>query len=188
MKLTIVAGLALICAASAFAQNTPSLKDTLLWMRNTLDSGAGSLYMSQKDGSTEKREWTMPGAQSCDVGFSYQTGILTPNSFGIIKNPTYKLVEKLNLKDIDPTTISSGKPPSDGGLADIIGPYVIFSATTRDSAKVISGVATLYPAPVTEEPFTGDSLIFEMPYPYSDRFTKAFKHAVMLCGGKPSIF
>ncbi len=50
-------------ASSTLAQDSVSLKDTLAWMQNTLDSGAGSLYMSQKDGSTEKREVTLPGCE-----------------------------------------------------------------------------------------------------------------------------
>jgi hypothetical protein len=46
-------------------------------------------------------------------------------------------------------------------------------------------VRDLLPTPQT---FTSDSLTFELPYPYADRFTKALKHAIVLCGGKPSSF
>lgn len=181
----VIAGLILVCAATyALAQDTPTLKDTLAWMQNTLDSGAGSLYMNQKDGSTEKRELTMPDANSCEVSFQYQTGLLANHSYGIITKPTFKLIEKFNFKDIDPTTITGGKPTKDGKPADMIGPYVIFVATTRDNAKLISNINT---SP-TAQAFTSDSLTFELPYPYADRFTKAFKHAVALCGGKASSF
>jgi hypothetical protein len=182
MKL-IIAGVILMCATYAFAQDTPTLKETLEWVQNTLDSGAGSLYMSQKDGSTEKRELTMPDAKSCAVSFQYQTGLLENYSYGVIKQPTFKLVEKFNFKDIDPTTIESGKPTKDGKPADIMGPYVIFNATTRNNAKLISNYST-----TTTQTFTSDSLTFELPYPYADRFTKAFSHAVALCGGKASSF
>jgi hypothetical protein len=183
------AALFLVSSSAALAQDTVSLKDTLQWMQNTLDSGAGSLYMSQKDGSTEKREVTMPDAKSCEISFQYQTGPAEKFSYGIITKPTFKLVEKLNFKDIDPTTIVVGKPTKDGKPADIMGPFVIFFATTRDNAKLISNFTTLYPVPVTQEPsFTSDSLTFELPYPYAARFTKAFKHAVTLCGGKASSF
>jgi hypothetical protein len=185
MKL-VIAGVILVCAATcALAQDTPTLKETMDWMQNTLDSGAGSLYMSQKDGSTEKREVTLPDAKSCEVSFQYQTGLLANYSYGIITKPTFKLLEKLNFKDIDPTTIQSGKPTKDGKPADIIGPYVIFFATTRDNAKLISNIRDLLPTPQT---FTSDLLTFSLPYPYADRFTKAFKHAVALCGGKASSF
>lgn len=105
---------------STLAQDTVSLKDTLQWMQNTLDSGGGSLYMLQKDGSTEKREVTMPDARSCEVSFQYQTGPDEKNSYGIITKPTFKLLEKFNFKDIDPTTIQSGKPTKDGKPADIL--------------------------------------------------------------------
>lgn len=172
-------------ASSTLAQDSVSLKDTLAWMQNTLDSGAGSLYMSQKDGSTEKREVTLQDTKSCEVSFQYQTGLLANFSYGIITKPTFKLVEKFNFRDIDPTTVQSGKPTKGGKPADTIGPYVIFFATTRDNAKLISNVRDLLPTP---QIFTSDSLTFELPYPYADRFTKAFKHAVALCGGKASSF
>jgi hypothetical protein len=184
MKL-VIAGLILCAASYALAQDTPTLRETLEWMQNTLDSGAGSLYMSQKDGSTEKREMTLPDAKSCEVSFQYQTGLLANYSYGIITKPTFKLTEKFNFKDIDPSTIESGKPTKDGKPADIIGPYVIFVATTRDNAKLIFNVRDLLPTPQT---FSSDSLTFSLPYPYADRFTKAFKHAVALCGGKASSF
>jgi hypothetical protein len=182
----IIAGVILVSVATyAFAQqDTPTLKETLEWMQNTLDSGAGSLYMSQKDGSTEKREVTLPDAKSCEVSFQYQTGLLENYSYGIIKKPTFKVMERFNFKDIDPTTIESGEPTKDGKPADIIGSYVIFNATTRDNAKLISNNN----GTTTTQTFTSDSLIFELPYPYADRFTKAFKHAVTLCGGKASSF
>jgi hypothetical protein len=182
----VIAGVILLCVALfAFTQDTPTLKETLEWMQNTLDSGAGSLYMHQKDGSTEKREVTLPDATSCEVSFQYQTGLLENYSYGVIKKPTFKLIEKFNFKDIDPTTIKSGEPTKDGRPADTIGPYVIFVAMTRDNAKLISNVRDLLPTPQT---FTSDVLMFSLPYPYADRFTKAFTHAVALCGGKASSF
>ena len=190
MKL-VIAGLVLVCAATyTLAEGTPTLKETLEWMQNTLESGSGSLYMNQKDGSTQKRELTLPDAKSCEISFQYQTGPVENDSFGIITKPTFKLIEKLNFKDIDPTTIQSGKPAhtrAGDQPADILGPYVIFFATTRDNAKLISNVSTTYPVPITQT-FASDSLTFQIPYPYADRFTKAFKHAVALCGGKASSF
>jgi hypothetical protein len=185
-------GLVLACALRVFAQDTPSLKDTLQWMQNTLESGAGSLYISTgKDGSVEKRELKMPDAKSCAVSFAYQTGPLEKNSYGIIDKPTLQQLEKFNLKDIDPTTIEAGKPihTKDGDKpADAMGPYVSFSAITRDNAKLISAFMTLHPALGAQESYTTEALIFELPYPYATRFTRAFKHAVLLCGGKPSSF
>ena len=133
----------------------------------------------------------MPDAKSCSVSFAYQTGPLEKNSYKIIDKPAFQLLEKFNLKDIDPKTIEAGKPlhANAGDMpADTMGPYAAFSATTRDNAKVISNFTILNPT-VTQGPsYTSDSLIFNLPYPYAARFTKAFKHAVTLCGGKPSSF
>jgi hypothetical protein len=191
LSLTTI-GLILTFALRVPGQDTPSLKDTLQWMQNTLDSGAGSLYINTgKDGSVEKRELTMPDAKSCVVSFAYQTGPLEKNSYGIIDKPKFQQLEKFNLKDIDPTTVEAGKPihtKAGDKPADAMGPYVSFSATTRDNAKLISAFMTLHPAPGAQESYTTESLIFELPYPYATRFTKAFKHAVLLCGGKPSSF
>lgn len=189
MKKALVA--IVLLAVPSVAQE-PSLKDTLQWMQNTLDSDAGSLYISTgNDGSVEKRELKMPEAKTCAVGFAYQTGPLEKNSYGIIDRPTFQVLERFNLKDIDPTTVESGKPVHTNAgdkPADIVGPYVVFSATMRDNAKLISNFMTLHPASGAQESFASDSLTFELPYPYSARFTKAFKHAVALCGGKPSSF
>ena len=184
----VIVGLILLCASThTLAQDKPTLKETLEWMQNTLDSDSGSLYMSQKDGTTEKREVRLPDAKSCEVSFQYQTGPLENYSYGVIAKPSFKLIEKFNFKDIDPTTIQSGKPTKDGKPADIVGAYVFFSATTRDNAKLISNVRSVPPTEQTFT-FTSDTLTFELPYPYANRFTKAFKHAVALCGGKASSF
>lgn len=165
----------------------PSLKETLQWMQNTLASGAGDLYISTgKDGAVEKREWKLPEAETCEVSFIYQTGPLEKSSYGVIAKPTFKLVEKFNLKDIDPTTIEVGQPTADGKPADMVGPFVIFLATTRNNAELISATTGVDPDSLFH--YSTESLSFALPYPYSGRFTKAFRHAVALCGGRPSAF
>lgn len=183
MRFTIAGlALALCCACSVFAQGTPSLKDTLQWIHNTLESGAGSLYMSiGNDGEIEKRELTMVTAETCEVTFQYQTGPLEKNSFGVIATPTFQLVQKFNFRDIDPTIITAGKASKDGKPADTLGPYVIFTATARNNIKAIQNRSS-------GTDYTSDSLTFQLPYPYANRFTKAFKNAVVLCGGKASSF
>jgi hypothetical protein len=176
-----------VVAAVQAQKEGPTLKETLQWMQNTLASGAGDLYIStSEDGAVEKRELRLPEAETCEVSFTYQTGPLEKYSYGVIAKPTFKLVEKFNLKDIDPTTIEVGQPTKDGKPADIIGPFVIFVATTRNSAELISATSGVHPDSLLR--FSTESLTFSFPYPYSERFTKAFKHGVALCGGRPSAF
>ena len=165
----------------------PTLKETLQWMQNTLASGSADLYISTSDGgAVEKRELRLPAAETCEVSLTYQTGPLEKNSYGVIAKPTFKLTQKFNLKDIDPSKIEAGQPTKDGKPADIVGPFVIFTATATNNAQLISGATGVHPDSLLH--YSTESLTLEIPYPYSERFTKAFKHAVALCGGRRSAF
>jgi len=178
--------LAIATAVQAQKQG-PTLKETLQWMQNTLASGSGDLHVSASDdGSVEKRELRLAEAETCEISFAYQTGPLEKFSYGIISKPAFKLIQKFNLKDIDPTTIEVGQPTRDGKHADMLGPFALFSATTTDNAQLIFATAGVHPDSLLH--YSTESLMFSIPYPYSERFTKAFKHAVALCGGKPSAF
>jgi hypothetical protein len=87
----------------------------------------------------------------------------------------YKSRDWLNLSDIDPNTVSLHKTPQ--------GDYE-FQAKTRNNERTIQHTSE---SSNTLELAT-DSIAFRLDPSYGPRFTKAFKHAVVLCGGKPSIF
>lgn len=159
----------------------PSLKETEHWMQNTLNnSGAGTLYVRNKE-SAEERTWNMPFASSCEVSFEYRTG--DPGVAGFLKRVDYEAIYKFNLKDIDPSSIKLVNAGS-----DIIGPKSIVMVGTKDDANLIT---LEFPRKVRAAdivPIPSNSLLFEFGSPYAKRFVRAFRHAVVLCGGKPSSF
>ena len=85
----------------------------------------------------------------------------------------------INLSDVDPTTIdfavgtsADSVRPARGGI------YSMYTSNERPKFLVTVGGKT-YP-----EQFVA---LF-LANTYGPRFTKAFKHAIGLCGGKPSPF
>jgi hypothetical protein len=163
-------------------QSDPSLKATEQWMQNTLNNADSGALFVQLETRIEKRSWSMPSAVKCDVSFEYQTGeaAAAPGGF---KKVAYDALWKFNLKDIDPTSIQLAHAGS-----DLIGPKSIISIATRDNANLITLEYPLGVSPENGAPTPSDSLVFEFGSPYAERFTKAFKHAVVLCGGKSSTF
>jgi hypothetical protein len=142
----------------------PTLAETLAWMHNTLDSGLGDT--ATKD---EVRQNRMSFA-SCDVTFVYQ----------VVKESktTYRNSNTFNLKGIDPTSITE----TPGGH-DILAKTSIVTFNTTDNSKLIT-----LRLPSDPDGTPTDSLLIDFPSDYATRFVKAFKRAVILCGGKQSNF
>jgi len=170
---TLILAVTLTSLNSGFGQTTdshksistkPTLAATLAWMHNTLDSGLGDTATTD-----EVRQNRMSSA-SCDVTFVYQT----------VKDSktTYRNSNTFNLKSIDSTSIavtSSGH--------DILGKKSIVTFNTTDNAKLIN-----LHIPSDPDGTPTDSLLIELPSDYANRFVKAFRRAVILCGGRPSTF
>lgn len=86
------------------------------------------------------------------------------------------LRETFNLHDIDPQSIKVlDNPPLGGGDRS----QVKFSA--RNNAQALTYTGNIIDKSDNSE-FTVDD------FAYADRFAKAFRHAVEVCGGKPSDF
>jgi S1-C subfamily serine protease len=152
-----------VAAAAQTKQPQPSLKDTLEWMQNTLDEN-GNEYINQEVRSVRLASFT-----ECQVHFSYT---VTRD-----ERETYRMDESFNLADIDPGYVIFHQFPKH----HIREGFGIFGAGVQNDAKKLNTHST------SVGDFTSDGILFDMDADYGVRFTKAFKHAVNLCGGKSSI-
>ena len=117
----------------------------------------------------------MPESNGCQVTFVYEE----------LEGRTadFHSREQVNLGDLDPASIESHDSiPEIGGL-----PVSAVRVQTTDDKQSVDSIAgdwgweTSYRFPTTY-------IIWELPSPYAERFVKALKHAITLCGGKASTF
>ena len=98
-----------------------------------------------------------------------RTFVSAPDAHISVAAP-YEIDEQLKLRDIDPDTLSFQKTPS--------GRYMVTARTTNDELKIDDRV----------HKEKTNSITFDLDPDYGPRFIKAFKRAVILDGGKPSMF
>jgi hypothetical protein len=173
-----------IVVVSAYAQQPPSLKETLEWMHN-FAADNGRQYTGQKN----------PDNGSCEVGIpncEQRKDVTTFDSKGCSATITWSVTlnykdigthtYRVSLKDLDPNSVAWVKdsPFENAVIAD-----------TANSVKKVN-VAFTPPAGVTwdksfDEPQTFVALVFDNG-DHAKRFVTAFKRAIQLCGGKPSLF
>jgi hypothetical protein len=89
------------------------------------------------------------------------------------------LHDTFNLRDIDPNSIQVAKEPE--GSRDYVGVSAQVKLSTRNDLSLLD-----YTGNVTGKTSFDSFNITDSEY--AERFAKAFKHAVELCGGKPSTF
>jgi hypothetical protein len=183
MKRTPLLILAIV-AVTAHAQQPVSLKETLEWMHNfAVDNGRQ--YVGQRNtdnGSCElgtpdcgqRNDVTTFDGQGCSATVKWSVTL----NYKDVGTHTYRF----SLKDLDPKSVVWVKdmPFENAVIAD-----------TANSVKNVNVVFTP-PEGVTwdkslDEPQTFVALVFDNG-DHAKRFVKAFKHAIQLCGGKPSPF
>ena len=147
------------------------LAETLNWMRDSLDTigkdGGGIVGYAGSVTST-----TLIDYSGCKVHFRNTEQRLDPKNPGRL-DTVYSNDMVFNLGDIDPDTILT-EPANDHEQ----GAHSIFSVHTQNNEKRIT----------TSHLDPGDGFGFVLHANYAPRFAKAFKHAVILCGGKASRF
>lgn len=185
MKRTVWLVFAILAATASAQQPAASLKDTLQWMHN-FAADNGYQYTGQKT-------WD---AGPCDVGTpncEQRHDVTTFDSQGCSATVTWSVTlnykdygthtYRFSLKDLDPKSVAYGKDrPFEVGV----------SADTTNSAKKVNAS---FAAPADtgsgkyhdESPQTFVELVFNSQ-DNGKRFAAAFKHAIQLCGGKPSLF
>lgn len=164
LALVMMIAFASVDATAQTKQPQPKLKDTLQWMQSSLD-GYGNEYLARETRSVRVTDFS-----ECQIHFTYTT----------MKEDreTYRMDFFFNLADIDPAYVTFYEFPK-GHIREGFG---VFGAGVQNDAKKIK----VQGPPWANEPLSG--IAFNFDGDYGVRFTKAFKHAVNLCGGKPSIF
>ncbi len=173
-----------ILAVTAHAQQPVSLKETLEWMHN-FAADNGRQYVGQRNTDNGRCELGTPDcerrndvttfdSQGCSATVKWSVTL----SYKDVGTHTYRF----SLKDLDPKSVVWVKdmPFENAVIAD-----------TANSMKKVNVVFTP-PASVTwdkslDEPQTFVALVFDNG-DHAKRFVKAFKHAIQLCGAKPSPF
>jgi len=156
--------------------NASELRDTLQWMYHSLDDAYGhSEYMQDRVKHLVETQMAKP-EDGCQIMLHTWEVSLPEGS----ENPLsdfyagkVKLLSKewnwLNLSYIDPNTVSFQGDE--------------FSAKTTNEEDEISSELDLKMTVIKTKT---NSILFRLDPDYGLRFTKAFKYAVTLCGGKPS--
>ncbi len=163
---------------------TLSLRDTLEWMHNFVADN-GRQYSGQKDPENGPCELSTPNCeQRRDVSTFESQGCAATITWSVTLN--FKVVGthtyRFSLKDLDPKSVAWVK--------DMPFENAVTAATANNAKKV--NVTFTPPAGATwdqslNEPQTFVALVFDNG-DHAQRFVKAFKHAIRLCGGKPSQF
>ncbi|MGB2678826.1 MAG: trypsin-like peptidase domain-containing protein [Candidatus Acidiferrum sp.] len=161
-------------------KTSPEILKTLQWIQNTLKDDEGKTQYLGADGTFANHVNLITELRGCQVTFVYETwkGEVQKG-----EEETFHSREQVNLGDLDPTSITSDdSAPEIGG-----GPVSTVRVHTTDKTKSVNeavGDRGWEPALVIQ---TTD-LLWELPSPYAERFVKALRHAVTLCGGKASTF
>jgi hypothetical protein len=165
---------------TANAQNiaSVSLKDTLEWMHNFSADHATQLTGHGGGGDgickigtpncVERFDSTTFGSQGCSATLTW---LITLDGHEWNKD-----IYQFSLKDLDPESVTFGKS----------WPFLlaVHAETTNNEKKVYQVINGRVPT-------DGAQTFIEVVFNYPDdgkRFAKALKHAIKLCGGKPSVF
>lgn len=167
MKL-FIAAITLALFMSAVGASAQSLPETLQWMHDFVSAHSiwfiGSSGGTQNPGNYESSNLTFKGCQATQLLFNG----LTPNG-----GMTF------SLSDLDPKTIKSGQIGDDAFNQGTVG----FETTNSKDAIMWTdekGLRTGGGVPYWAVDFDSEA--------NARRFATAFKHAVILCGGKSSAF
>lgn len=144
-------------------ENSDDLKETLQWMQDTLPEGSSECVKNAACFKTELRKFV-----GCKVEFNLVIRTWIATHF--IDVPSFHYFD---LGNIDSERILSKS------VHDENHEYDVFYLYTRNDSRTIVQIDVPSNVPKNEADFL-------LKVDYSVRFEKAFRHAVDLCGGKPS--
>jgi hypothetical protein len=122
----------------------------------------------------------MTELNGCQVTFVDETGQVEKDKR---EEETFHSRVQVNLGDLDPTSITSEDyAPEIFGLP--VSSVRVHTTDNTQSVNEYAGDRGWEPSWV----FQTTDLVWELPSPYAERFVKALKHAITLCGGKTSAF
>jgi hypothetical protein len=189
-----VLAIALAISANTSAENptkSPSLSETLEWMKSSL--GPTGIVQSDRNGYNKYE--AVPGKTSYTEiikSFSYDSCRVKVVKVAETVNPLVgdymaQYADEFTLSDFDPDTVKTNT--GDGNLR---GHIVVFS-TINDKKMIHCSSITLngkdagQPSECVPALDDTEQLRFSSTE-YTERFAKALRHAIKLCGGKPSAF
>ena len=170
-----------IVSVTAYAQQPGSLEDTLVWMHNFVADN-GSQVIGQRN--TDKGACKL-GTPNCeprrDVTTFESHGCLAAIKWSVALN--YKDIGThtyhFSLKDLDPSSVASVK---DNPFEN-----AVVVETTNSEKRITESFSPPTGKAEERSKHTRVELVFDKG-DNARRFVIAFKHAIQLCGGKPSVF
>lgn len=153
-------------------KTSPEILKSLHWIQNTLADREGTtLY-----GTDDIRENRLEDLDGCEVTFIHYTR----NDEKVTDHTRVQV----NLGALDPSSINL----ADGiENAAINGPVSDVIVHTTDKVPAVRQTLNDWSWQGSNTLTTTD-LMWQLPAPYATRFEKALRHAITLCGGKPSSF
>jgi len=184
-----------LAASAAFAQSeakSPTLSETLEWMKSTL--GPKGFVDSVRNGYNKYE--AVPGKTSYTEtikSFSHDGCRIKIVKIADTVDPVIggeyvaQYTDEFDLSDFDPRTVDS-----QSGDGELKGHVVTFSTTNdkkliRCSSITLNGKDAGKPSPCVPATDDTEQLRFSSEN-YTQRFSKALRHAITLCGGKRSTF
>jgi hypothetical protein len=183
---------ALICAQG---QTKPaSLRETLQWMKDTAPSHIGYLSTEIENG-TWRLHWEYGNPSQCDIKATVTSHEVAREDGSVYEDDTVFI---FNLNDIDPKSVSVTHVPG------VLGPETGIMFETKNELPNIACKTVIktkgedYGKTMREADgkdrcnwgMASSSYVgFDFQsISYAKRFARALRHAVELCGGKPSPF
>jgi hypothetical protein len=161
-------------------KTSPEILKTLRWIQNTLKDDEGKTQYLGADRKSVDHINLITDLDGCQVTFVHETSEAEKDNR---EEETFHSRTQVNLGELDPTSLTS-----DVSSPDILGLPVstVRVHTTDKTASVSLAINDRGWEPPLVIPTT--DLLWELPSPYAERFVKALKHAITLCGGKSSSF
>jgi S1-C subfamily serine protease len=156
-------------------KTSPEILKTLNWIQNTLADLEGRTVSSEM----LVRDSRLDEVNGCQVTFVYYQIDSDDKMTGHSRS-------QVNLGDLDPASLTVGDDYENKHI-DIVGPVRFVNVHTTDK---VPGVRMELNDLGWHPAFTTQStdLLWQLPAPYADRFAKALRQAITLCGGKRSAF
>lgn len=172
--------LLVIVSVTAYGQQPASLEDTLVWMHNFVADN-GSQFTGQRN--TDKGACKV-GTPNCEPRHDVTTfdsqGCLATIKWSVALN--YRDVGThtyhFSLKDLDPNSVASVK--------DSLFENAVVVETTNSEKRVTESFTLPSGKAEERKKHAWVELVFDKG-DNARRFVQAFKHAIELCGGKPSV-
>ncbi len=169
-------------AADSADSAGPSLADTLQWMASSSAEGI-QYWEGQSDGSWFSDSFSIFPGSSCD-DFRILVTMKFSDAYTNVSGAA-RFHWTFNLSDVDPDSIHEDSRRIDYRVTD---DHNLISLLVQNAPDLDHLDAGKFSDEKIDHQSYGGMYVSDQYQDYRDRLVKAFKHAVTLCGGKPSKF